>query len=78
VKKKPLSLVPPDPRIEQGGAPPLVPTSLWRSGFIYAEHCVIHKRPGRERFQGRFEPLEKGKPTPKMVGGQEVQLLELN
>jgi hypothetical protein len=40
---------------------------------------VIHKRPGRELYQGRFEPLEKGQPAPKVIGGQgEVQLLELD
>jgi 4-amino-4-deoxy-L-arabinose transferase-like glycosyltransferase len=79
VKKKPLSLVPPDPKIEQGGAPFRVPTTLWKTNYIYAEHTVIHKRPGRERFQGRFEPLEKGHPVPKAVGGPaEVQLLELD
>jgi hypothetical protein len=79
VKRKPLSLVAADPKTEQGGAPFRVPTTMWRTNYIYAEHCVIHKRPGRERFEGRFEPLEKGKPTPKVVGGQgEVQLLELD
>lgn len=79
VKRKPLSLVPPDPKVEHGGAPFRIPPPMWRSGFLYAEHCVIHKRPGRESFHGRFEPLEKGQPTPKLVGGQgEVQLLELD
>ncbi|HTQ45328.1 MAG TPA: glycosyltransferase family 39 protein [Polyangiaceae bacterium] len=79
VKRKPLSLVAPDSKIEQGGAPFRVPPTLWRTGFFYAEHAVIHKRPGREHFQGRFEPLERGKPVPKLVGGTgEVSLLDLD
>ncbi len=77
-KKKPLSLVPPDNKTEQGGAPFDVPPPLWKTNFIYAEHAVIHKRPGREVFQGRFEPLEKGHPYPKLVGGSEVHLLDLD
>ncbi len=79
VKRKPLSLVAPDSKVEQGGAPFRVPSTLWKTGFFYAEHAVIHKRPGREHFQGRFEPLEKGKPVPKLVGAPgEVQLLDLD
>lgn len=79
VKKKPMSFVAPDPKKEQGGAPFRVPPQLWHTGFLYAEHCVLHKRPGRERFEGRFEPLEKGQPVPKLVGSQgEVPLLELD
>jgi hypothetical protein len=79
IKKKPLSLVPADPKKEEGGAPFRIPPPLWQTGFFYAEHTVLHKRPGREAFEGRFEPLVKGQPVPKLVGGSgEVHLLELN
>jgi 4-amino-4-deoxy-L-arabinose transferase-like glycosyltransferase len=48
--------------------PPAVPTELWQAGLIYSVKTPYRKRPGQERFFGRFTPLD-GKPCPARVGG---------
>ena len=76
--KKTWSLVAPDEKTKQVGSPFPVPTKNWRVGFIYAEHCEIHHRAGRERFAGRFEALQKnGKPPKPLDGAPEVPLLTI-
>jgi len=76
--RKPLSLVPPDDRIKQLGAPFLMSTRVWRVGYIYSERCEVHHRAGRERFAGRFEPLAKDGKAPKPLdGSSEVPLLTI-
>jgi 4-amino-4-deoxy-L-arabinose transferase-like glycosyltransferase len=76
--RKPLSLVPPDDRVKQLGAPFPVTPREWRAGYIYAEHAPIHHRPGKERFAGRFEPMGKDFHGPKPVSGEgEVPLVVL-
>jgi 4-amino-4-deoxy-L-arabinose transferase-like glycosyltransferase len=77
-RRRLLSLVPPDDKIKQLGAPFLVPPRLWRAGYIYSEHAPIHHRPGVERFAGRFEPLAKEYKAPKLLDGSgEVPLISL-
>jgi len=72
-EKKARSLVPPDDKTKQLGAPFYVPTKYWKVGYIYPEKTDIHHRAGRERFMGRWEPQDKA-PKP-LQGGGEVQLL---
>jgi hypothetical protein len=74
-EKKARSLVAPDDKTKQLGAPFYVPTKYWKVGYIYAEKTDIHHRSGRERFAGRWEPQDKA-PKP-LQGGGEVQLLTI-
>lgn len=72
------SLVPGDDKIKQLGAPFPLPPSLWKAGYIYAEHAPIHHRPGRESFAGRFEPMGKEFHAPRTPSGaNEVPLITL-
>ncbi len=34
--------------------PFVIPTSLWRPGFIYSAVTELTRRPGRERYEGAF------------------------
>ncbi len=56
------SLVPKDTLPWDVGMPFVIPTSLWRPGFIYSSVTELVRRPGRERYEGAFRgPLA---PTP--------------
>ena len=67
------SLVPMDTLPWDVGMPFVIPTSLWRPGFIYSAITELTRRPGRERYDGAFRgPLA---PTPLVP--QEKPLLVL-
>jgi len=59
------SLVPKDALAWDVGMPFVIPTSLWRPGFIYSSVTEITRRPGRERYDGAFRgPLAPTQLTP--------------
>jgi hypothetical protein len=62
------SLVPADAQQRTIGNPFLVPSRMWREGFVYAQREVVRQRLGEERFVGRFEgtPSEQ---LPRAAGG---------
>jgi hypothetical protein len=50
-----LSLIPPDQTDRDMAFPPLLPTPLWRRGFIYSTEVVLNHRIGRERYWGAWQ-----------------------
>ncbi|MDP9033949.1 MAG: glycosyltransferase family 39 protein [Myxococcota bacterium] len=72
-----LSLVPPDDRVKEVGAPFMRPTRLWKPGYIYVQESEVRHRPGLERFAGYFVGPPSSMP-PQPAGGQgQVPLLTL-
>jgi hypothetical protein len=68
------SLVPKDELPWDVGMPFVIPTSLWRPGFIYCSITELTRRPGRERYEGGF----RGQLAPTLPPGQRsVPLLVL-
>jgi 4-amino-4-deoxy-L-arabinose transferase-like glycosyltransferase len=68
------SLVPKDELPWDVGMPFVIPTSLWRPGFIYCSITELTRRPGRERYEGAF----RGQLAPTLPPGQRpVPLLTL-
>ncbi len=49
-----FSLVPKDQLRWDVGMPFVIPTSLWRPGFIYSSVTELTRRAGRERYDGAF------------------------
>lgn len=67
------SLVQKDELAWDVGMPFVIPTSLWRPGFIYSTVTEIIRRPGRERYDGSFRgPLA---PTPLVVTDRPLLVL---
>jgi hypothetical protein len=63
-----------DPAPMQIASPPAPPTELWRPGHIYSIRVPYRKRPGTERYTGRFITIGPS-PAPTRVGGPpDVQL----
>ncbi len=75
-----FSLVEADEKRKQAGLPFWISPRLWKRGYLYAEHCDIRQRPGRERFMGEFglwkaaAPRTAPRPT---AGPPQVPLLLL-
>lgn len=76
-KKKTLSWVSADDKVRVVGMPFTVPSSLWKSGFIYTSVTEIRKRPGLERYYGYFHARAGGKPPLPVKGGVRRTLLML-
>ena len=70
-----LSLIPPDDKVKQLGAPFVISPKLWHKDFIYAERCDVRQRPGTERFVGHFDG--HGKNAPKPMIGEDVPIMTL-
>jgi hypothetical protein len=67
------SLVQKDALAWDVGMPFVIPTSLWRPGFIYSAVTEITRRPGRERYDGAFRgPLA---PTPLVAAERPLLVL---
>jgi 4-amino-4-deoxy-L-arabinose transferase-like glycosyltransferase len=62
----PYSLVPKDELPWDVGMPFVIPTSLWRPGFVYCSITELTRRPGRERYEGSF----RGQLAPTLPPGQ--------
>ena len=54
VRKAAFSFIPVDPAVVRISAGPLVPSSLWRPGFIYRLRVPIFHRPGEEHLEGAW------------------------
>jgi hypothetical protein len=58
----------------QIATPPAPPTELWKQGHLYSIVVPYRKRPGTERYTGRFVTISPS-PAPTRVGGPpDVQL----
>ncbi|HLK41626.1 MAG TPA: glycosyltransferase family 39 protein [Polyangiaceae bacterium] len=75
-QKAPWSLVRADDKVRVVGVPFVVPTTLWKSGYIYVERAEIRHRPGREAFAGYFIS-PKGSPPKPRDGPARLPLLSL-
>ena len=69
-----LSLTPRDELGWDVGMPFSMPSSLWKTGFIYRSESELVRRPGRERYVGAFRGT--GAPEP-LSGERETELLTL-
>jgi hypothetical protein len=65
------SLVPKDELPWDVGMPFVLPTSLWRPGFIYCSSTEVTRRPGRERYEGAF----RGQLAPTLPEGKHAVVL---
>jgi hypothetical protein len=64
-RKAPWSLVRADDAVRVVGAPFVVPTTQWKTGFVYVERTEIRQRPGREAFAGFFTAPNGAPPRPE-------------
>jgi hypothetical protein len=70
-------------RVVREVAPPLaIATRRWKPGYVYSQPIEIRRRPGRERFELRFEARDwpLGVPPPKLpetTDGRVVVVLTL-
>jgi hypothetical protein len=72
------SLVPADPLEREVGLPTTIPRNAWRPGYIYSSVTEILKRPGRERFVGRWVNTTSATlPLKTKAGKNDVTLLVL-
>jgi 4-amino-4-deoxy-L-arabinose transferase-like glycosyltransferase len=55
--------------------PPTPPTDLWRAGHVYAVRVPYFKRPGTERYTGRFVALDRGPAPARVDAASDVALL---
>ena len=62
-----VSTLPLDPVVIEVDQPPSIPTDLWRPGHIYSIKLTYRKRPGTERFFGKFVS-PRGERVPALVG----------
>jgi hypothetical protein len=69
-----FSLTPKDPTLREVGLPTVVPPALWKPRYLYSSVTEVLKRPGRERYFGRF--VGAGAPVPG-TGSEICNLLVL-
>jgi 4-amino-4-deoxy-L-arabinose transferase-like glycosyltransferase len=55
--------------------PPTPPSDLWRPGHIYAVRVPYFKRPGTERYTGRFVAIDRAPAPARADAGGDVPLL---
>jgi 4-amino-4-deoxy-L-arabinose transferase-like glycosyltransferase len=65
------SLVPADSVQRDVGMPPGIAPARWKAGYLYSTVTELMKRPGRERYVGRF----RGEAAPQPVGCSPEQTL---
>jgi hypothetical protein len=64
-----LSTLPIDPAVPNIASPPVLPTTLWKPGHLYAVTVVYRRRAGHERLTGSFTN------GPKRTDGPQAQEL---
>jgi hypothetical protein len=77
-RRKPLSLVPPDPVVRQVSLPQPMSTRLYRPRFLYSHTIVLRQRLGVERFWGYFQTRGGGSAPTRLDGRLETPLATLN
>ena len=55
--------------------PPAPPTEVWRPGHVYALNVPYNKRPGTERYTGRFVSMDRTAAPARADAGGDVLLL---
>lgn len=74
-KRAPLSTLALDEAAIEIAQPPTPPTDLWRAGQVYAVRVPYFKRPGTERYSGRFVALDHAPAPARADAAGDVQLL---
>jgi hypothetical protein len=75
VRRKPLSLIPPDPIERDVAMPAALSTNMYRPGFVYSHTVVLRQRIGVERFWGSFRSKDGSAPPAQLDGLPQTSLL---
>jgi hypothetical protein len=78
VKRKPFSLIPPDPISRSVSMPMALTTRHFRPGFIYSHMVVLRQRIGVERFYGGFMAKDGSAPPMRLDNERDTELLLAN
>ena len=76
VAKARYSLIPVDKTDRPVSSPPLLPTKLWKVGFIYCLETVLNHRIGVERYAGHWSSRD-GAPAPRRTDRKSETVLAI-